>query len=426
MNYGMNFILLHHMNTIIKNIKRLVQVEEKPAKWVQGENMSKVQFINDAYLKIKNGIIEEFGEMNDLNLTKNQESYEQIDAKNGMVFPSYCDSHTHLVFGETRENEFIDRVKGLTYQEIAKKGGGILNSCRSIQILSEDELYEKSLERINKLIRLGTGAIEIKSGYGLNIESEIKILKVIRRLKENTPITIKSTFLGAHAIPQEFKTSKEYLDLVINLMIPKIIEKDLIDFIDIFCEEGYFNLEDTKRILIIAKKLNIQSKIHLNQFNSLGGVNLATKYNALSVDHLEVMNDKDFKSLVNSETMPTLLPGCSFFLGIPYANAREFIKRGLPIAIASDYNPGSAPNGNMNFISSLSCIKMKLIPEEVINATTINTAYAMGLQNNLGSICVGKKANIFITKKIPSYNYLYYNYNENLIDKIILNGKIIK
>jgi imidazolonepropionase len=350
-----------------------------------------------------------------------------IDAEGGMVFPSYCDSHTHLVFNGSREEEFNDRIKGLTYQEIADNGGGILNSAKKINEISEDELFEISLERLNKLIQLGTGAIEIKSGYGLSIDNEIKILNVIDRLKKISPATIKSTFLGLHAIPKQFKGEKnKYIDLVIDKILPLIEKNNLADFIDVFCEEGYFDTKDTDKILKAGKKIGLVGKTHVNQFNSIGGIKVSIENEALSVDHLETMTEEDFDDLIGTNCMPTLLPSCSFFLGIPYAPANEFIKIGLPIALASDFNPGSSPSGNMNLVSALACIKLKLTSEQVINATTINSAYAMDLDKELGSIMVGKKANLFITKPIPTYKYLHYSFGENLIKKVILNGKIIK
>mgnify|MGYP001177399185 FL=1 len=413
------------MKTIIKNIVELVQTETKPRKWVAGSDMKNLNTIKDAFLEIENGIITEFGSMSDWKGIENWNNTEIIDAEGGMIFPTYCDSHTHLVFAASREKEFIDRIKGLSYEEIAKKGGGILNSAEKLQATSEDQLFEDALKRLNELIKTGTGAIEIKSGYGLNLESEIKILKVIKRLKENSELNIKATFLGAHAIPKEFKKDKKgYLNLVIKKMLPKIADENLADYVDIFCEKGYFSVNDTIKLLDAASKFNLKGKIHVNQFNSLGGIKACTELGALSVDHLEQMNEEDFDDLIGSNCMPTILPSCSFFLGIPYSPARKIINKGLPIALASDYNTGSSPSGNMNFVTSLACIKLKMTPEEAINATTINSAYAMGVNKELGSIAIGKKANIFITKPIPSYAYLAYNFGQNIIDKVFLNGKI--
>ena len=414
------------MKTVVKNISELVQTESSPRKWVAGEEMSKLNTIKDAFLEYSDGIITSFGSMEEWKGIDDWNNTKIIDAEGGMVFPAYCDSHTHLVFSTSREKEFVDRINGLSYEEIAAKGGGILNSAEKLQQATEEDLYEKSLERLNNLIKLGTGAIEIKSGYGLTVEAELKILRVIKKLKQNTEVTIKSTFLGAHALPKEYKHKKDsYMDLVINEMLPIVVSENLADYVDIFCEKGYFTIKDTKRLLEAANKYGLQAKTHVNQFNSIGGVKTSVELGALSVDHLEQMEYNDFEILKNSDCMPTILPTCSFFLGIPYGPAKRMIDEGLPVALASDFNPGSSPSGNMNFVSSLGCIKMKMTPEEVINATTINTAYAIGLEKELGSICVGKKANFFITKNIPSYAYVSYCFGENCIEKVILNGKII-
>lgn len=414
------------MKKIIKNIAELIQVEDNPKIWVAGKEMSSLKTIKDAFLEIENGKIIDFGSMNEWKGVEDWNKTEIIDAKGGMVFPSYCDSHTHLVFAKNREKEFIDKINGLSYQEIANRGGGILNSVEALRDMSEDDLYEISLNRLNEVIKLGTGAIEIKTGYGLSMDSELKILRVIQRLKEKSKATIKSTLLAAHAVPNEYKGDKEsYLNLVINEILPEAVKNKLIDYIDIFCEKNYFSVNDMNRLLIAAKEFNIKAKVHVNQFNSIGGVSESVKQNVLSVDHLEVMKEEDFKSLADSNCMPTALPGCSFFLGISYTPAREIIDKGLPLALASDYNPGSSPSGNMNFISSLGCIKLKMNPEEVINSTTINSAYAMDLSESLGSISKGKKANLFITKPISSYSYLAYNFSNNLIDKIILEGELL-
>ena len=413
------------MKTVIKNISELIQTEQTARKWVAGKEMSQISTIKNAFVEIEDGIITSFGSMDDWKGIEDWNNIEIIDAEGGMVFPTYCDSHTHLVFASSREDEFVDRINGLSYEEIAQRGGGILNSAEKLQNTSEDQLYNISIERLNNLIKMGTGAIEIKSGYGLTLDAELKILRVIKRLKENSEITIKATFLAAHALPKEFKDNKDgYMDLVINEMLPIVAKENLADYVDIFCEKGYFSVEDTTRLLKAAKKYGIQSKTHVNQFNSIGGVEASVKLGALSVDHLEEMKEEDFVSLENSECMPTILPSCSFFLGIPYGPATKMIERGLPVALATDYNPGSSPSGNMNLVASLGCTQMKMTPEQVINATTINTAYAMGVEKELGSICVGKKANLFITKEIPSYSYLSYSFGENLINKVIINGKI--
>ncbi len=414
------------MKTVIKNIAELIQTEKEAQTWVAGKDMKSINTIKNAFLEFEDGIITDFGSMEEWKGIEDWNNTEIVDAEGGMVFPTYCDSHTHLVFADYRESEFVDRINGLSYQEIAKKGGGILNSVNKLRKLSEEELYTRSRYRLNKAIRTGTGVIEIKSGYGLDLENELKILRVIQRLKKESAATIKATFLAAHAIPLEYKDEKnKYLDLIINDMLPQVIDEGLVDYIDIFCEEGYFDTKDTERLLSSAAKHNIRGKTHVNQFNSIGGIKASINNNALSVDHLEVMSTEDFESLENSDCMPTALPSCSFFLNIPYAPARMIIDQGLPLALASDYNPGSSPSSNMNLVASLGCIRLKMTPEEVINATTINSAYAMGLSKNLGSIAIGKKANFFITKAIPSYAYLPYSFGENLIKTVILNGEEI-
>ena len=413
------------MKTVIKNIAELIQTEDFPRKWVAGSDMKNLNTIKNAFVEVENGIITAFGSMDDWTGIDDWNNTKIIDAEEGMVFPTYCDSHTHLVFAASREGEFVDRINGLTYEEIAKRGGGILNSAEKLQNTTEDELYNDALVRLNELVKMGTGAIEIKSGYGLTLEVELKMLKVIKRLKESSDVTIKATFLGAHAIPKEYKGKKDaYMDLVINEMLPKVAEEKLADYVDIFCEDGYFTVEDTKRLLEAANKFGISAKTHVNQFNAIGGVKASVDLDALSVDHLEEMVEEDFIALKDSDCMPTILPSCSFFLGIPYGPAKEMIKRGLPVALATDYNPGSSPSGNMNFVASLGCVQMKMTPEEVINATTINTAYAMGIEKELGSICIGKKANLFITKPIPSYAYLPYSFGHNVIDRVMINGKL--
>ena len=413
------------MKTVIKNISELVQVEHQIRKWVSGSEMSKIDTIKDGFIEIQDGIITAFGSMDQWTGIDDWNNTEIIDANGGMVFPSYCDSHTHLVFAENRENEWKQRIKGASYEDIAKNGGGILNSAKKLQETSEDELLEKALQRAKEVMKMGTGAIEIKSGYGLTTEAELKMLRVIKRLKKLSPLTIKATFLGAHAIPQEYKTNKSaYLDLIINEMLPQIAQEQLAEYIDIFCEEGYFSVEDTERLLEAAQSYGLIPKTHVNQFTIQGGVKASVKYKALSVDHLEIMNNEDIEALKGSECMPTLLPSCSFFLGIPYGPAKKLMENDLPVALATDYNPGSSPSGNMNFVASLGCIRMGMTPEEVINATTINTAYAMGLSQELGSIAVGKKANLFITKPITSYAFIPYSFGHQYIDKIIINGKV--
>ena len=419
------FHITARMKTVIKNINELIQIEKTARKRVNGSEMAQLQTINDAFVEMENGIITAFGSMNEWTGIEDWNNTEIIDADGGMVFPSYCDSHTHLVFAASREGEFVDRIKGLSYEEIAKKGGGILNSARKLQAASEEELLRGALQRANEIMMMGTGAVEIKSGYGLTIEAELKMLRVIKKLKEISPLTIKATFLGAHALPIEYKGNKHaYMDLVINEMLPQVAEEELAEYVDIFCEVDYFDVADTERLLAAAAQYNLTPKVHVNQFNMIGGIQASVKHGALSVDHLEVMNNADIRALQGTDCMPTLLPSCSFFLGIPYGPARKMIKAGLPVALATDYNPGSTPSGNMNFVASLGCIQLKMTPEEVINATTINTAYAMGVSNELGSIAIGKKANLFITKPIPSYAYLSYSFGQNQIEKIIVNGKI--
>lgn len=411
------------MATLFKNIKELIQVRNNPVTFLSGKDMNKLPTIKNAFLVIKDGLISDFGTME--NCPKHNFS-KVIDATGKMILPSWCDSHTHIVYAGNRENEFVDKIKGLSYQDIANKGGGILNSAKKLQETSEDDLYNQSKSRLDEVIKLGTGAIEIKSGYGLTVESELKILKVIKRLKENYPLPIKATFLGAHAVSNEFKNDKQgYINLIVNKMIPLISKSSLADYIDVFCEEGYFSVQDTKRILEAGKNYGLQPKIHVNQFNAIGGVQAGLAFNALSLDHLEIMREEDVESLKNTTTMPVALPSCSFFLGIPYTPARQMIDVGLPLAIATDFNPGSSPSGNMSFVVALACIKMKITPEEAINAATINGAYAMGLQTKVGSITKGKLANVILTKPISSYNFIPYAFGINQIEKVYIKGQEI-
>jgi len=415
------------MQILILNIKKLVQVEKTPAKWVAGDDMSKLNSIDNAFLLIHNGVIKDFGTMDKApELSSLLGDVLIYNAHDRMVFPSFCDSHTHIVYAGSREIEYTDKIKGLSYEEIAKRGGGILNSAKRLAQASEDELYEQALQRINEIIHKGTGAVEIKSGYGLNTKNELKMLRVIRRLKENTPITIKANFLGAHAVPAEYKGKQsDYVDLIINEMIPQVAAEDLADYIDVFCDKGFFTVEDTERILMAGIKYGLRPKIHANELDYSGGIQVGVKYGALSVDHLEFTGDDEIKALLNSDTMPTLLPGAAFFLGMIDPPVRKMIQAGLPVALASDYNPGSSPSGDMKFIMSLGCIKLRMLPEEVVNATTINGAYAMGISDTHGSICKGKVANVFITKPIPSVEFMPYAYTTDLVDVVILNGKII-
>lgn len=418
------------MSTLfIKNIQELVQVEYEPKKWVAGAGMGKIETIKNAYLLISDGIISRFGTMDQIDnkaLQEAETNLQEIDATGKMVFPSFCDSHTHLVYPASREIEYIDKIKGLSYEEIAKRGGGILNSARMMQQISEEELVASAMERLEEIIRYGTGAVEIKSGYGLSTESELKMLRVIRRLKALSPLTIKSTFLGAHAVPAEYKGRQtEYVDLIINEMIPMVAAEELADYIDVFCDRGFFTVEDTDRILNAGMKHGLRPKIHANELDYSGGIQVGVKYNSLSVDHLEYTGDAEIAALLGSETMPTILPGAAFFLNMPYAPARKMIDAGLPVAMASDFNPGSSPSGNMQLILAMASILYRMTPEEGINATTINTAYAMDLSEELGSIAVGKRANVFITKPIPTYQFMPYYYGHNKVETAILNGKVI-
>jgi imidazolonepropionase len=413
------------MALLIKNIKKLVQAEDTPRVWVAGADMAQLPCIDNAFLLMDNGLIVDFGPMSKMPIVS--ANAEVIDAAGCLVMPSFCDSHTHLVYAGSREVEYVDKIRGLSYEEIAKRGGGILNSAKLLHNTSEEELYRQSLERINEIIALGTGAVEIKSGYGLTVDDELKMLRVIRRLKETTPITIRATFLGAHAVPSEYKGRQDdYVDLIINEMIPMVAADDLADFIDVFCDKGFFTVEETDRMLMAGLKHGLLPKIHANELANSGGIQVGVKYEALSVDHLEFTGDDEIKCLLNSETMPTLLPGAAFFLGMVYPPARKMIEAGLPLAMASDFNPGSSPSGDMKFILSLGCIIMRLLPEEAINATTINSAYAMGISDTHGSIARGKVANVFITKPISGYEYLPYAYTTKLVDRVILNGKVIE
>ena len=409
------------MRTLFKNIKELIQVRNSSISFVSGIEMKELPTIKNAYLLIENGRISDFGKMEKCPTISTDNI---IDATGKMILPSWCDSHTHIVYAGNREGEFVDRVNGLSYEEIANKGGGILNSSKKLQETSEEVLYQQSKIRLEEVIQLGTGAIEIKSGYGLTAEAELKMLRVIKRLKENYSIPIKATFLGAHAVPSNFKGKKQaYLQLLVDEVLPVIAKEKLADYIDIFCETGYFSVKDTVFLLKAGKHYGLIPKIHVNQFNAIGGVKAGVNYNALSVDHLEIMNNEDIEVLKNTHTMPVALPSCSYFLSIPYSPARKMIDAGLPLALATDYNPGSTPSGNMNFVVSTACIKMKMTPEEAINAATINGAYAMGLEKEVGSITIGKQANLILTKPINSYGFIPYSFGNHQIEKIYLNGK---
>ncbi|NDP28312.1 MAG: imidazolonepropionase [Flavobacterium sp.] len=412
------------MKTLIINIQELLQVRDASILKVSGAEMAVLPTITNAYLLIEDDLIADFGSMQDLPEDLNPEKC--IDADGKIVLPSWCDSHTHIVYAGNREQEFVDRISGLSYEEIANRGGGILNSANKLNETSEEEMYNQSKLRLEEVMRLGTGAVEIKSGYGLTVDGELKMLRVIQKLSQDYPITIKATFLAAHAFPLEYTANRKgYLDLIIDKMLPEIAKNNLADFIDVFCETGYFTVEETEQIMEAGIRFGLTPKIHVNQFNSIGGIQVGIKYNALSVDHLEVMTIEDIEALKNTRTMPVALPSCSFFLGIPYTPAREMIANGLPIALATDFNPGTTPSGNMNFVVSTACIKMKMTPEEAINAATINGAYAMGLSETHGSVAIGKKANLIITKPISSYYQLPYAFGSNLIEVVLIEGEVL-
>ncbi len=404
------------MNILYKNIYQLLQVREHVTNPIRGNEMANLPCINNAWLLTKNKLIVDYGNMD--SCPKGIE--KTIDLRGKTVLPTWVDSHTHIVFAKTREEEFVMKIKGESYEEIAAKGGGILNSVKKLRASSEEELFNDAKFRLDSLINMGTGAIEIKSGYGLDLESELKMLRVIKRLKNTFTIPIKSNLLAAHAIPLEYKNDREaYIDLVVNEIIPAASKEKLANYIDVFCEKGFFTPEETNKILKAGAKHGMTPKIHANQLNRSGGVEVGVKNQAISVDHLEQIGEKEIKCLQESNTIPLALPGCSFYLGIPYTPVRKLIQAGLPVAIASDYNPGSAPSGNMNFIVSLACIKMKMLPEEAINAATINAAFAMGVADKVGSITKGKKAQFIITKEIPSYTYLPYSFGDNCIERVI-------
>ncbi len=412
------------MITLISNIKELLQVRETSISKVSGAEMAVLPTIKNAFLILKDNLIEDFGSMDNL---PEINADKIIDATGRIVLPTWCDSHTHIVYAGNREQEFVDRINGFTYEEIANRGGGILNSAKKLNETSEEDIYEQSKLRLEEVMHLGTGAVEIKSGYGLTVEGELKMLRVIKKLAENYPISIKATFLGAHAFPIHYKENKVgYIDEIITKMLPEIAENKLADYIDVFCETGYFSVEETEKIMEAGIQFGLKPKIHVNQFNSIGGIQSGIKFKALSVDHLEIMNPEDIEALKDTETMPVALPSCSYFLSIPYTPAREMIKAGLPLALATDFNPGSTPSGNMNFVVATACIKMKMTPEEAINAATINGAYAMGLSETHGSITKGKRANFILTKPISSYYQIPYAFGSNLIESVFLEGKILE
>ena len=445
------------MKTVIYNIGTLAGILPQGVLKLEGAQMNEVNCIGNAYLVIEDGIISDFGPMENCPYIPAEEAtnygpeeYAEyhygkqtrchseehtnchseepegrrenlINAKGGFVLPTFCDSHTHIVYAGCRDGEFRDKIAGLSYEEIAARGGGILNSADLLHNTSEDELYRQSMERVNEIMAMGTGAVEIKSGYGLTVEDELKMLRVIRRIKETTPLTVKANFLGAHAVGRAYRgRQSEYVDLVCKEMLPKVAEEGLADYVDVFCDTGFFTVEETARILEKAAEYGIRPKIHANELEVSGGVQVGVKYNALSVDHLEKTTEAEIEALRGSGTMPTMLPGCSFFLGIPYGNAKGYIEAGLPVALASDYNPGSSPSGNMRFVMALGCIRMRLTPEQSFNACTINSAYAMGVSDTLGSITIGKKANLMITKPIPSLAFIPYSHQTPIIEKVII------
>lgn len=411
------------MKTLLINIKELLQVRPTPIDKVSGTDMATLPTIQNAFLLIENNLISDFGKMEDL---PQHPEAQIIDATGKTVLPAWCDSHTHIVYAGNRVQEFVDRINGLSYEEIANRGGGILNSAKKLNETSEEEIYQQSKERLEEVMKQGSGAVEIKSGYGLTVEGELKMLRVIKKLKENYPVAIKATFLGAHAFPKEFKENHSgYIDVIVNEMLPKIAAENLADYIDAFLETGYFSVEETERIMEAGKKYGLPAKIHVNQFTAINGIEACVKHNALSVDHLEIVTDEDIEILKNSDTMPVALPSCSYFISIPYTPARKMMEAGLPLALATDFNPGTTPSGNMNFVVATACIKMKMTPEEAINAATINGAYAMGLSETHGSITKGKRANLIITKPITSFYQLPYAFGTNLIEQVIIEGKLV-
>ncbi|XOV66582.1 MAG: imidazolonepropionase [Fluviicola sp.] len=406
--------------TLIKNIKGLVQCGEDLPQIRKGAEMKNLPMIENAFLALEDGEIIAYGPMSEWGGITDWRDLEVIDAEGKYVLPAFCDSHTHTVFAKSREEEFVDRINGLTYEEIALKGGGILNSARRLAEMSEDDLFEASKARVERLMSFGTGALEIKSGYGLSVDAELKMLRVIKRLNEECPIAIKATFLGAHAFPAEYKENhRGYIDLIIKDMLPKIAEENLADYIDVFCERNYFSVEEMAEILEAGIKIGLKPKVHVNQFSALGGIAKAVELGALSVDHLEELEDSDIEALKSGSTMPTILPSCSHFLSIPYGDARRLMDNDLPVALASDFNPGSTPSGNLSFVWSLACVKMKMNPEEALNALTINAAYAMDLSKTHGTISLGKKSPVILTKEIPNLAYIPYAFGDQLVERLI-------
>lgn len=408
---------------LIKNIKQLIQILEPSVKWVAGSDMANLNTLDHAYLIVEGERIKEFGKMDDL---PSDLRFDQIiDASNRLVMPAFVDSHTHIVFAGSRELEFVDKIKGISYEEIARKGGGIQNSARRVQESTEEELYESSIKRVHEVIGYGTGVLEIKSGYGLSLQDELKMLRVAKKIKQNTKLEIKTTFLGAHTIPKSYSDRNEYIDLVINQMIPQVAAEGLADYCDVFCEKGFYTPEETEKILTQGLKYGLKPKIHANQLHISGGVQVGVKMKAISVDHLETMGDEEIESLKGSSTMSTLLPGAAFFLRMSYPPARKMMEAGLPVSLATDFNPGSSPSGNMQLIMSLACVQMRMTPEEAIHAATINAAYALELQKDFGSITVGKVASLIITKPIPSYSFIPYSFGSNHVESMILKGEVV-
>ena len=414
------------MKTIIENISQLIQVRNEKIDAVVGADMKELPIIENAFLEIEDGIIINYGSMDDIHGVDYANTARVINAKGGIVMPTWVDSHTHIVYAGSREKEFVDRINGLSYEEIAKNGGGILNSAKKLHNTPEDELYKQAKVRVEEIMGMGTGAVEVKSGYGLTVQDEVKMLRVIKRLNQDYPITIKATFLGAHAIPAEYKENRMgYINLIIEDMIPLVAEEGLAEYVDVFCDRGFFTPNETDMILEAGTKHGLIPKIHANELDYSGGIQIGVKHKALSVDHLEFTGDEEIEVLMKSETMPTLMPSTAFFLGLEYPPARKMMEAGLPISLASDYNPGSSPSGKMAFTVSLACIKLKMTPEEAINAATINSAYAMGVQKELGSITKGKKANIIITKPINSYAYIPYSFGSDLVSRVMIEGEVI-
>ncbi|MCB0495347.1 MAG: imidazolonepropionase [Cyclobacteriaceae bacterium] len=411
------------MNLLITNIKELAQVRrgEDAFHWVTGNDMALLPSLSNAYLLIEKGVIRDFGPMTQVPEVR----FETLDANGKYVLPTFVDSHTHLVFAASREEEFVDKIKGLSYAEIAAKGGGILNSAKKLQKATEEELYQFALKRVHEIIGFGTACVEIKSGYGLTVEDELKMLRVAKRIGKETPLTVKTTFLGAHAIPKEYSDRNEYIDLVMNQMLPRVAEEGLADYVDVFCEKGFFTPEETERIIREGQKYGLKGKIHANQLNISGGVQIGVKTDSLSVDHLESMGREEIDALIGSQTMPTLLPGAAFFLQSAYPPARDMIEAGLPVALATDYNPGSAPCGKMPLMLSLACIQMKMTPQEAINAATMNSAYAMEVLQTHGSITKGKAGSVIITKEIPSLDYLPYAFGSDSIETVVIDGVVV-